>query len=307
MFSKIAKRLSLCLLGISLAWPAQAKLRIVATIPDLADLTRQVGGDQVVVESLARGSEDIHSIPQRPSFLPKLNRAHGVVLMGLEMEHTFLPALLEAAQNPALLRGRPGYIDTSEKVKPLNVPENLSRSEGEVHPHGNPHYNLDPRQGDVMAETIAAGLTRLDPSQAATFAKNLETFKATLATKRKEWEKMAAPLKGVRVVSHHEDMLYLAEYVGLKVMGTVEPKPGIAPSPKHLEKLAQLMKNEKVPLILREVQYPESTAQWLADRTGAQIAVVATMGNAFPDSGTYIGMIDHNIRAVIEAYERGKR
>src|SRR5437660_8997228 len=122
--------------------PSSATLQIVATTPDLADITRQIGGDLVKVESLAKGTEDIHAVPQRPSFIPKLNRADAVVLIGLEAEHAFLPALLEVAQNPNILRGRPGYIDASVDVTPLEVPTNLTRTEGEQHAQGNPHYNI---------------------------------------------------------------------------------------------------------------------------------------------------------------------
>src|SRR6185295_3368240 len=153
----------LLVLGLMLGTrPAGAVLRIVATTPDLADITRQIGGDLVKVESLAKGTEDIHAVPQKPSFIPKLNQADGVVLIGLEAEHAFLPALLDVAQNPNILRDRPGYIDCSVHVTPLDVPTNLTRSEGEQHAQGNPHYNIDPRQGSHIADAIAEGLSRID-------------------------------------------------------------------------------------------------------------------------------------------------
>jgi zinc/manganese transport system substrate-binding protein len=302
MYSKIVKRLCLtAFLGLGIHLPIHAALRIVATTPDLADITRQVGGDFVKVESLARGTEDIHSVPQRPSFLPKLNRADGVVLQGLEVEHAFLPALLEVAQNPRILRGRPGYLDCSEKVKVLEVPVDLSRAQGELHPLGNPHYNVDPRNGGLIADTITEGLSRLDPTHAADFGRNRDAFKKALAAKMAEWEKLIGPVRGMKAVSHHQDMTYLADFLGLQLVGTVELKPGIASTPTHLEKLAQQMKAEKVPLILREAQYTDKTARWLAQQTGARIAAVATMAGAFPDSSTYFGMIEHNFRAIVDA------
>jgi len=280
---------------------AFATLRIVATTPDLADITRQIGGDQVKVESLAKGTEDIHAVPQRPSFLPKLNQADAVVLIGLEAEHAFLPALLEVAQNPNILRGKPGYIDCSEGLAPMDVPATVSRAEGELHPEGNPHYNFDPRKGPMIADNIAKGLSRIDPTHAALYAQNRDEFKKSLAAKQAEWKTLIAPLQGVKAVCHHADMVYFANYLGVNLVGTVELKPGIPPPPKHLEELAQLMKSEHVPLIIHEIQYPSDTAQWLAQQTGAKIADIATMGNAFPDSKTYLGMIDHNIRAIVAA------
>jgi zinc/manganese transport system substrate-binding protein len=278
-----------------------ASLRIVATTPDLADITRQIGGDQVNVESLAKGTEDIHAVPQRPSFLPKLNRADAVVLIGLEAEHAFLPALLEVAQNPNILRGKPGYIDCSLGLPPQDIPATLSRAEGELHPQGNPHYNFDPRHGGLIADNIARGLTRIDPAHARLYAQNLDAFKNVLALKQAEWKGLAAPLKGMKAISHHADMVYLADDLGLDLVGTVELKPGIPPTPRHLEELVQTMKADHVRLILHEIQYPSDTAEWLAQHTGAKIADIATMGNAFPDSKTYFGMIDHNIRAIVEA------
>lgn len=291
------------LLAVALAFstgPAQAALRIVATIPDLADITRRIGGEYVKVESLATGTEDIHAVPQRPSFVPKLNQADGVVLLGLEAEHTFLPALLEVAQNPNILRGRNGYIDCSQKITPLEIPTDLSRAQGELHAQGNPHYNADPRQGFAIATTIEEGLSRLDPAHSANYKTNREAFDRELQTKIKEWGELSKAVKGKKAISYHPDVEYLAQFLGLDLVGTVEMKPGIPPTPKHLEELVSLIKEQKVPLIFHEIQYPRKTADWIAAQTGAKVVDIATMGGAFPDSKTYFGMLDHNIRAVVE-------
>jgi zinc/manganese transport system substrate-binding protein len=297
-FLRLTLSTGLLMLG---ALPAVAVLRIVATTPDLADVTRRIGGDLVKVESLAKGTEDIHAVPQRPSFVPKLNQADGVVLLGLEAEHAFLPALLDVAQNPHILRGRPGYIDCAEDIVPLEVPTVISRSEGEQHPMGNPHYNTDPRKGFMIADAIARGLSRLDPKNEAVYAENRDRFKKELTSKIDEWGRLIAPLRGQKAVSYHPDMVYLAEYVGLDMVGTIELKAGIPPTPRHLEELVRKMRDEKASLILREIQYSDDTSRWLADQTGAKAASVATMGGAFPDSQTYFGMIEHNLRAILEA------
>ncbi len=281
--------------------PALAALRIVTTTPELADITRRIGGNLVQVESLAKGTEDIHNIPQRPSFLPKLNQADAVVLVGLELEHTFLPALSDVAQNPKILRDREGYIDCSDGVNRLEAPTNFSRAQGELHPLGNPHYNMDPRYGGLMADNITKGLIRIDPAHQETYEKNREVFKKEWETKLTEWQAMAAPAKGVKAVSHHKDMTYFGDFLGLQLVGMVELKPGIPPTPTHLEELAIKMKQQKVPLLIREIQFPDQTARWLAQQTGARIAPIATMGGAFSDSHTYFGFVEHNIRSVVDA------
>lgn len=282
---------------------ASAALRIVATTPDLADLVRRIGGDHVHVDSLAKGTEDIHAIPQRPSFVTLLNRADAVVHLGFGAEHAFLPAILEAASNPNLLPGGKGDINCSRHIKPLDVPMVISRTEGDQHPQGNPHYNIDPRSAESMARAIAEGLSSLDSSHADAYRKNQETFVTEWKAKMEEWEKMAVQTKGIKMVSQHKDMAYLAQFLGLEIIGEVEPKPGIAPSPRHLENLVQQMKQSGVKLIINEIQYSDKTSRWLSAETGAKIAKVATMGGAFPDSGTYLGMIDRNVKNILEAVQ----
>jgi zinc/manganese transport system substrate-binding protein len=283
---------------------SEATLRLIATTPDLANITSQIGGEWVKVESLAKGTEDIHAVPQRPSFVPKLNQADGVVLIGLEAEHAFLPALLEVAQNPRIQRGQKGYIDCSEKITPIEVPTDLSRAQGELHAQGNPHYNTDPRQGAAIAAAITEGLSRLDPAHSDVFHKNQDAFKKALDAKIAEWKTLAGPLQGVKVVSYHPDMEYLAQFAGLKIINTVELKPGIPPTPKHLQEVVTQMKAENVSLIIHEIQYPADTANWIASQTGAKVAHVATMGGAFADSKTYFGMIDHNLHALVDAVKK---
>ena len=204
-------RRSLCALilvlasGLNVTAGAEDKIYVVTTLPDLADITARIGGDLVTVESLAKGIEDPHGIPIKPSFVPKLNRAQAVVLMGLEYEHSWLPALLSEARNPKILKGQPGYIDVSLKVTPKEVPTDLSRAKGELHPAGNPHFNLDPEGGRLIAQTVAEGLTLNFPQHRATFEANLKAFMAQLDAKIQEWKVMARPLRGVKFVSYHQD------------------------------------------------------------------------------------------------------
>ena len=300
------------LLAVSLfcaaARPAAAKtLQVVVTIPELADIASRVGGDHVKIDALARGTEDIHQVVMRPSLVPKLNKADAVVYLGLTVEHSFLPGLLNVASNPNLRTDvvkqcvGAGCIDCSEGLAVLEKPSSLSRSEGEIHPYGNPHYNLDPEDGALIARNIAAGFTRVDPEHAADYEKNLKAYLAELDGKLAEWRKWVAPLKGVKAVSYHQDVAYLARFTGLQFVGTLEPKPGVAPGPAHLEKLVDLMKQEKVALIVREQQYDPKFPAFLAEKTGAKVATIGTMGKAFPDTGTFIKMSEHNLKAILDA------
>src|SRR2546422_11416908 len=186
--------LSVLLMLLASLTGADAKLRVVATIPDLADMARNIGGDLLEIKSLATGVEDIHAVPMKPSFATLLNRADVLLLVGLEVEHAFLPALLDAARNPRILRDAPGYIDCSVYVTPLEVPTRIDRALGDQHPMGNPHINLDPVLGKDMARAIADGLTRNYPQYASTFKKNLGTYLAQLDAAIARWQREAAPL-----------------------------------------------------------------------------------------------------------------
>jgi len=285
-----------------------AKLRVVATLPELVDIASRVGGDLVAVDGLARGTEDIHQIVMKPSFVSKLNRADAVVYLGLTVEHVFLPGLLDVARNPKM-RPDPdtsnclgsGCIDCSAGVKVLDKPETLSRAQGEIHPQGNPHYNLDPENGRVIARNIAAGLSRVDPAHAADYEKNLKAYLAELEPKLAEWRKLAAPLKGVKAVSYHKDVPYLGAFTGIEFVDTIELKPGVAPTPTHLAELVGKMKEKKVTLIVREQQYDAKTPAWLAEQTGAKVAVIGTMANSLPGSETFIKLSEANLKNLLKA------
>ena len=287
---------------------AAAKLRVVATIPELADIAARVGGGLASVDVLARGTEDIHRIVMKPSFVTKLNRADAVVYLGLGVEHVFLPGLLDVASNPKMRADPdtlnclgPGCIDCSAGVRVLDKPETLSRAQGEIHPQGNPHYNLNPENGRLIAANIAAGLSRVDPAHAAQYKQNLEAYLAELDPKLAEWRRLAAPLKGVKAVSYHKDVPYLAAFTGIEFVDTIEFKPGIAPTPTHLAELVRKMKEQKVGLIVREQQFDAKTPAWLAEQTGAKVAVIGTIANSLPGTGTFIKLSETNLRNLLAA------
>jgi len=286
------------------AWAAD-KLKVVATIPDLADMTRHIGGDLVEVQSLATGVEDIHAVPMKPSFAVLLNRADVVVLLGLEAEHAFLPALLEASRNPKIQRDAPGYIDCSTSVNVLEVPTRLDRALGDQHPMGNPHYNLDPVAGKEAARAIADGLTANDPEHRETFKKNLDAYLATLDAAIERWEKEAAPLRGKKLVSYHPDMLYFAERFGMEPVGTIEVKAGVDPTPGHIAELEEMMRRQHVDIVVRELQYPATLASSVAQATGAKLVELPAMTGGVPEAKDYISFIDYNVRTMLKAVQGG--
>src|ERR1041385_1034762 len=227
MKSKSFRLLSFTLLAAaaSVAWPVHAaKVRVVATLTDLADFAREVGGDKVEVFSLATGVEDTHGVPMKPSFVPQMNRADLILLVGLGLEHAFLPALLEASKNPRIQYGQPGYVDCSKGISPLEVPKSTDHSEGDVHPYGNPHYMLDPVLARNAIQNICESLIAIAPQHQADFTRNLDDYLAKLDGKIAEWEKAMQPFKGAKFVSYHEHWPYFAERFGLKYFGTIELK-----------------------------------------------------------------------------------
>lgn len=276
------------------------QIRVVATFPDLADITRQIGKELVSVESLATGLEDPHYVPMRPSFVPRLNRADVLVSTGLGDEHSWLPALLEVANNPKILRGRSGYIDCAVGVTVLEVPTIMDRSEGDVHPQGNPHYMLDPISGKIAARNIAAGLSRNFPQHQAAFDKNLKAYLAELDGWILRWEKMATPLRGVKYVDYHPSWVYFANRFGMKRIGSIQLKPGIEPTPNHLVELVQHIKLEKPRLLIYGAQNPRLPEQISAE-TGIKVLRLYSNAGGRPETDTYIKWIDYTVRTLVQS------
>ncbi len=292
---------SIVLMFLAPSVGAAANIRVVTTIPDLADMARHIGGDLLDVKSLATGVENIHAVPMKPSFVPLLNRVDILLLMGLEMEHAFLPGLLEVAQNPKISRGAPGYIDCSAYIAPLEVPNRIDRSLGDQHPMGNPHFNLDPVRGKEMARAIADGLARSYPQYESTFKRHLEAYLATLDAAIARWEGEAGPLRGVKFVSYHPDMTYFAERFGMQAVGTIEIRAGIDPTPTHIVQLEETMRRDGVKLVIRELVYPANLAQTVAQHVGATLVELPYMVGGVPDAKDYISLIDYNVRTMLKA------
>src|ERR1043166_181935 len=279
----------------------RAEIRVVSTLTDLADLARNVGGSYIDVKSLATGVEDTHGVPMKPSFVPTLNTADLLILVGFDCEHSFLPALLEASKNPEIQYGKPGYIDCAKGIVPAEVPRGVGHDMGDVHPYGNPHYMLDPERAKQAVNTITDALVAKLPAHEAEFKKNRDAYVAKLDAKIAEWKTKLKPLKGLKFVSYHGHWFYFAERFGLQYYGTIELKPGIDPTPKHIETLVASMKAEKVPLVVREPQFPERNPAYIAEQTGAKLIKLPIMPGGVPKTDTYIEMMDFIVNAFADA------
>jgi len=283
---------------------AADKIRVVATLTDLADLARNVGGEHVEVFSLATGIEDTHGVPMKPSFVPVLNRADLVVNVGFGCEHAFLPALLEASKNPRIQDGHPGYVDCSVGVTPMDVPLSTDHSQGDVHPYGNPHYLLDPVLAKTAVQNIYNALVATAPQYEADFRANRDAYLAKLDAKIAEWLQLAAPLKGVKFVSYHEHWPYFAKRFGMDYVGTIELKPGVDPTPRHITDLIAEMKTEHIPIVVREPQFPEKVPALIAQQTGATLVKLPIMPGGVPNTGTYIEEMDYIVHSLVDAVKK---
>jgi zinc/manganese transport system substrate-binding protein len=290
------------LLGLLFADAEAAhRLRIVTTIPDLKALAEEVGGDLVDVESLARGTQNVHDVEVRPSLMIRLRRADLLFENGLELD-LWSDVAVRGANNPKIVRGAPGRIDVSRGVQVLEIPPaRVDRSMGDVHSLGNPHYSLDPGQAAIVTQNIVDGLLRVAPEHRVTFERNREAFLARLEEAMVRWTKSLEPFKGAKVVVFHPDYIYFLTRFGLVQGGTLEDRPGIPPSPQHLAQLIRQMKDERIKVILVQPWNDLKLAQRVAEEAGAKVSVIPTLVGGVKGIDTYIGTIDHNVNALAQA------
>ena len=272
--SKIISVLALFVLLASQAF-AQSKLTVVTTTEDLASIGREVGGDRVTIESIARGYQDPHFVEAKPSFILKLQRADLLVAVGRELEIGWLPPLIQQSRNGKIQPGAAGYLDASLGATILEIPTGqITRAMGDVHPLGNPHYWLDPENGKRIAKQIADKLSELRPNDRAYFQQQLESFTSRLDTAEKRWLAAVAPYKGTKVVTYHRSFPNFSERFGLDIIGYVEPRPGIPPTPQHTLDLMNEMKRQNVKLMLIEPYFDLKTPNAIGRDTGAQVLVM---------------------------------
>lgn len=271
------------------------KVRVVTTIPDLKSLTEAVGGDLVEVESLTRGTQNLHEAEVRPSMMLKLRRADLLVENGAELD-SWVDVAVRGANNAEIVRGGRGRIEAGRGVPLLDVPTTrVDRSQGDVHPLGNPHFSLDPGLAPAITQNILEGLARVASQHRASFERNRAAFLARLDEHMTRWTKLMEPVKGARVVVYHPDFIYFLTRFGLVQAGTVEDRPGIPPSPQHLVTLIRQMKEQGVKALLVEPWNDVRLANRVAEEAGAKAYVMASAVGAVKGADNYIAAIDYNV------------
>jgi zinc/manganese transport system substrate-binding protein len=287
---------------LSLTLPAQARLNVVATTPDLAAVAKAIGGDQLEITTLARPTEDPHFVDAKPSLILKLNRAQVLLEGGVELELGWLPPLLQGARNPHLAAGAPGHILCNQGISMLEVPATLDRSEGDIHAAGNPHFMTDPANARIVANHLTEVFCQLDPKSAETYRANLKTFSDRLTAKMAEWQKLLAPFQGCHVVAYHNSWPYFARRFGLKIDLFLEPKPGLPPTPAHLAEVMARMKAEQARVIFVEPYLDRRTAETVARSTGAKVIDVAYLpGGINGTENDYLKLMDYLVTSLAKA------
>lgn len=277
------------------AWtPARSAqaLKVVATIPDLADIVREIGGERVEVTTICRGKENLHAVSARPSHLIALSKADLFVQIGLSLETSFVPGLIEQCGNAKVKPGGPGFVNGSEGWKAIEVPADLSRQGGDLHPQGNPHMNLDPRAGRHLAERIFAGLCRVDAASKSIYETRRAAYLAKLDAAEARWAALGAAWKGRPVVVYHQEYNYLIAHYGLALTGSIETKPGIPPTPNHIAELVARMKSERCGTILTAIWSNGDQVERVAEATDAKVIELPNMCGGVAGTETWIGMLD---------------
>jgi ABC-type Zn uptake system ZnuABC Zn-binding protein ZnuA len=290
------------------AWGAyaQSKVNVVTSTEDLASIAREVGGDRVNVTALARGYQDPHFVEPKPSFILAVNRANLYIAVGRELEIGWLPPLVTSSRNARIQPGAAGYLDASLNVRILEIPTGqITRAMGDVHPLGNPHYWLEPGNGRLIAQAVRSRLGELSPANRPYFGERYDDFDERLAAAEKRWDSVMAPYKGTKVVTYHRSWPNFMERFGLEVIGYVEPKPGIPPSPSHTIELIGEMKRQGVELIVVEPYFSLRTPQAIANQIArGRVLVLAPSVGGVKEVTDYIQLFDYNVNLLAGALKQ---
>jgi zinc/manganese transport system substrate-binding protein len=279
----------LLLFSISLA-----NLKVVATYPWIGELVKEVGKDRVSLYVIAKGTDDPHFVVPKPSHIAKMRDADLLIMQGASLEVGFLPPLLQQSNNPKIQPGRQGLLDLSEFVKIIEKPVSVSRAMGDVHPEGNPHYQLDPYNIPILAEVIKDKLCQLDESNCAYYKGNLEDFLRRWDAKLKVWDEGFSKLRSVKVIEYHKLYDYLLSRYGMVLVGTLEPLPGIPPTAKHIESL--ISQAQGVKFILQDVYHEKRTAEYVAKKLNARMVILPHDVGAVPEANNLFSLFDEILR-----------
>ena len=277
---------------LACAVSANAKLNVVATLPDFGSLAREIGGDKIDIVTLAKPTEDPHFVDARPSFVVSLRSTDVLIDGGAELEIGWLPPLLQNARNPKIEIGRPGRVQASQGIRLMNVPTNVTRAAGDVHALGNPHFMSDPIIAKAVAQHIAQSFSAVDSANAAVYDANYKKFEAAINAKLQEWGAAMLPFKGQNVVAYHDSWVYFAHRFGVNIDIFLEPKPGIPPSPSHLTEVIAQMKARHIKAIIVEPFHDRRIAEKVANATGAKVVEFSQFPGGLPGTDSYVKLID---------------
>ncbi len=281
---------------------AEAQLKVVTSTTDLHDIAHAVGGSRITATHISQGYQDPHFVEAKPSFILQLRKADVWAFVGLELEAGWMPLLLNGARNPKVKVGAPGYIDVSKAIPVLDVATGgIDRSQGDVHAQGNPHYWLSPANGRRIAQLYRDRFSQLDPAGATVYAANARAFEARLDSAERTWAGHRAAIRGKPVVAWHTSWRYFAEYSGMNIVGFMEPKPGVPPSPSHLAGLIATVKRTGAKVIVMEPFYDRKTADFVAARTGAKVLVLPPSVGGVKGVNSYLALIGGNLTQLAAA------
>jgi zinc/manganese transport system substrate-binding protein len=290
------RHLIFCLVFFSLFIRAEAKVKIVASLSDLASIAEFIGGDKVEVQSICNGTSNPHFVEVLPSYMMKVSKAQLYLKVGLGLDFWANP-IIDGSRN-----GRLEVIDCSKGIEVLEKPTTkVDASMGDVHPEGNPHYWLDPANGLVIAQNIVSGLIKIDPDNASFYESQLLQFEQKLNQKQKEWSEKAQSLKGLKMVTYHESWPYFASRFGIDVVGFVEPKPGIEPTPSHTAELIEQMKSQNIKIIGKEPYFSDRTPKAISRATGALIVELPPSVGGTPEAKDYFVLFDYLLDVLLNA------
>ena len=282
---------------------AAEKIRVVATTTDLKALTEAVGGDLVEVDALARGNQNPHDLEVRPSLMVKVRRADLIVMNGLELDQ-WAEVVIQGANNPKVIPGAPGRVDASEGILVLEVPKTrVDRSMGDVHPVGNPHYTADPGMAPAITANILNGLARVAPQGRPTYERNRAAFLTKLEQAQARWATDLAPAKGAKVVVDHALWVYFLTRFGLVQAASIEERPGIPATPSHVSKLIQLMKDERIKVIMTVPWGDNKLAARIGEEAGAKVVAMAPAVGGVKGASGYIETVDYNVKTLAQALQ----
>jgi zinc/manganese transport system substrate-binding protein len=290
------KRLLSILLLVFSYSEAFAKLNVVTTYNFIADITRRIGGDRVSVEPLAPGNWDPHYIVPKPSYISKARKADLLIINGAELEIGWMPPIIRESNNPAIQPGMHGFLDLSDHIIKIQIPENVSRALGDVHPSGNPHFLLDPHNVPLIADAISNRLCALDGANQDYYRANLKGFREKWSRSLLDWTQALRGMKGVKVVQYHSLFDYLFKRFDIILAGEIEPLPGIPPSSGHIEKMIAVVKSGGVKFIIQDVYHPSGPAELLAKKTGAILIILPHDVSATPGAENIFSLFDEIVR-----------